>query len=109
MPCWMLVDHGELGAALLGLLQQALRLVEEARVLQRHAHARGDGADEQTHVGFAERVVALVFLQGDEAETPVAGEDRHDTPDRRMSVPAATNTPSAAYSSRFRHSTVWRD
>ena len=36
------VDHGELGVALLGLLQQALRLVEEARVLQRHAHARRD-------------------------------------------------------------------
>ena len=38
------VDHRQLGVALLGLLQQALRLVEQARVLQRHAHARGDGA-----------------------------------------------------------------
>ena len=33
------VDDGQLGRALLGLLQQALRLVEQARVLQRHAHA----------------------------------------------------------------------
>ena len=32
------VDHRELGVALLGLLQQALRLVEQARVLQRDAH-----------------------------------------------------------------------
>ena len=37
------VDDRELGGALLGLLEQALRLVEEARVLQRDAHARGDG------------------------------------------------------------------
>ena len=32
------VDHRELGGALLGLLQQPLRLVEEARVLERDAH-----------------------------------------------------------------------
>ena len=36
------VDDRELGGALLALLEQALRLVEEARVLQRHAHAGGD-------------------------------------------------------------------
>ena len=33
------VDDRELGGALLGFLEQALRLVEEARVLQRDAHA----------------------------------------------------------------------
>ena len=33
------VDHRQLGVALLGLLQQSLRLVEQARVLERHAHA----------------------------------------------------------------------
>ena len=38
------VDDRQLGVALLGLLQQPLRLVEQARVLQRHAHAGGDGA-----------------------------------------------------------------
>ena len=55
------VDDRELGVALLGLLQQALRLVEEARVLQRDAHARGDGL-QQAHFGFAEGVLALVVL-----------------------------------------------
>ena len=38
------VDDRQLGGALLGLLEQALRLVEEARVLQRDAHARGDAS-----------------------------------------------------------------
>ena len=48
-PCLDAVDDGQLGGALLGLLQQALRLVEEARVLERHAHARGDRR-EQAHL-----------------------------------------------------------
>ena len=34
------VDDRQLGVALLGLLEQPLRLVEQARVLQRDAHAR---------------------------------------------------------------------
>ncbi len=38
------VDDRELGVALLGLLKQPLRLIEEPRVLQCHAHARGNGA-----------------------------------------------------------------
>ena len=42
------VDDRELGVALLGLLQQPLRLVEQARVLERDAHARGDRG-EQPH------------------------------------------------------------
>ncbi len=42
------VDHRQLGGALLGLLQQALRLVEEARVLERDAHARDDGLSRRT-------------------------------------------------------------
>ena len=37
MPCWMLLITASLGGALLGLLQQPLRLVEQARVLQRDA------------------------------------------------------------------------
>ena len=35
-----LVDHGEFGVPLLGLGEEALRLVEEAGVLERDAHAR---------------------------------------------------------------------
>ena len=56
------VDQRQLGRALLGLLQQSLRLVEEARVLQRHAHA-GRDRGQQPHLGLAERVLALVVLQ----------------------------------------------
>ena len=44
------VDDGQLGGALLGLLQQPLGLVEQARVLERHAHAGRHGR-EQPHVG----------------------------------------------------------
>ena len=55
------VDHRQLGVALFGFLQQALRLVEQAGVFQRHAHARGHGG-EQAHFGFAEGVFALVVL-----------------------------------------------
>ena len=55
------VDDRELGGALLGLLQQPLRLVEQARVLERHAHARGDRR-EQADLGLAEGVLALVVL-----------------------------------------------
>ena len=42
------VDDRELGVALLGFLEQALRLVEQARVLERDAHARGHGL-QQAH------------------------------------------------------------
>ena len=34
------VDYRELGVVLLGFLQQPLGLVEQARVLERNAHAR---------------------------------------------------------------------
>ena len=95
------VDHGQFGGALLRFLQQALRLVEEARVLQRHAHARGDGA-QQPHVGFAEGVLALVILQVDHAEHAVAAEDRDvDRRNVAWSVPGRRcRRPSAASSAR---------
>ena len=51
------VDHRQLGIACLGLLQQPLRLVEEAGVLQRHAHAGGERFQE-ANVGLAVRVLA---------------------------------------------------
>ncbi len=60
------VDDRELRRPLLGLLQEALRLVEEARVLERHAHARGDRA-EQSHLGVAEGVLAFVVFERDRA------------------------------------------
>src|SRR3989442_1047450 len=52
------VDDGELRVALFGLLEQALRLVEEASVFERDAHAVGKRL-EQAHVGIAESVLAL--------------------------------------------------
>ena len=70
------VDHRELGVALLGLLQQALRLVEQARVLQRDAHRRGDRL-EQAHFGLAERMLALVILELQAAQHAIAGDDLH--------------------------------
>ena len=57
------VDHRELGGALLGFLQQALRFVEQARVLQRDAHARRRPCVSRRTLGFAERVLALVILE----------------------------------------------
>ena len=71
------VDHRQLGVALLGFLEQPLRLVEEARVLERHAHAGGDGS-QQPDVGLAERVLALVVLEHDAAEHAVAADDRNE-------------------------------
>ena len=47
MPCWMLLITASSAFALLGLLQQPLRLVEQARVLQRDAHAGGDGREQR--------------------------------------------------------------
>ncbi len=69
------VDDRELGGALLGFLQQMLRLVEEARVLERDAHARGDRA-EQAYLSLAERVFALVVLDDDRSEHTVTADDR---------------------------------
>ena len=73
-----LVDDRELAVALLGLGEQALRLVEEAGVLERDAHARGEGR-EQPLVGFAEAVRGHP-LQRDRAKDSVAGEDRDAEP-----------------------------
>ena len=60
------VDHRQFGGALLGFLQQALRLIKEPRVLQRHTHARGHRT-EQAHSGFVIRVLALIVLHDDRA------------------------------------------
>ena len=62
------VDDREFGVALLGLLQQPLRLVEQARVLAAPRPSRRQRL-QQPHVGFAERVLALVVLRCDQAET----------------------------------------
>ena len=69
------VDDRELGGALLALLEQPLRLVEQTRVLQRHAHARRHGV-KQAHVGFTKGVLAFIILEDDRADDAVAADDR---------------------------------
>ena len=82
------VDHRQLGGATLGLLEQALRLVEQARVFQRHAHRVGERG-QQVDVLVRERVLA-VGVDGDHAERLVALENRHAEvaggDDRRLDV-----------------------
>ena len=60
------VDDRQLRGALFRFLQQPLRLIEQARVLQRHTHARGHRT-EQAHSGFVVRVLALIVLHDDRA------------------------------------------
>ncbi len=49
------VDDGKLCRTVFGDLEQALGLIEEARVLKRHAHAVGQGLQE-AHIRFAKGV-----------------------------------------------------
>ena len=70
------VDHRQLGVALLGFLQQALRLVEQARVLERDAHA-GDDRLQQPDLARAERVLALEAFDDDDADDAFVGDDLH--------------------------------
>ena len=71
------VDDRELGVALLGLLQQPLRLVEQARVLERHAHAGGDRL-QQAHLGSPNACSRSSSRATIDAEHAVAADDRHD-------------------------------
>ena len=52
-----LVDDRQLCGALVGLREETLGLAEQARVLERHAHARGDGR-QQSFIRLVERVLA---------------------------------------------------
>ena len=77
-----LVDDRQLGVALLGLGQQMLRLIEQARVFQRHAHARSDRRYELL-IGNTEGV-GLKFGQREHPDHPIAGRNRH--PEIRLLV-----------------------
>ncbi len=68
------VDHRQLRVSLLRLLQQALRLVEEPRVLERDAHARRHRR-EQTHLGFVKSVLAFVAPEPDLPHDTVRPDD----------------------------------
>ena len=69
------IDRGQLGGALRRLLEQDLGLLEQARVLQRDAHAARERG-EQPHVGIAEGVFAIDIVQADDAAHLGADEDR---------------------------------
>ena len=70
------VDDRELGIALLGLLEQPLRLVEQPRVLECHAHAVRERL-QQAHVRLAERVLVLEISQHDQPAHLIAGDQRY--------------------------------
>src|ERR1700682_4112143 len=80
------VDNGELGRALLALLEQALRFIEQPRVFECHAHAVGERL-QQPYVGVAEGVLALHVDQIDHPAHLLARYQRHH--DERFLHPGA--------------------
>jgi hypothetical protein len=76
------VDQRQLGSSLVRLAQQPFRLVEQAGVLERDAHAGRERA-QQPHVCVVERA-RLQALDHDHAEDSVAGEDRNPKPRFRL-------------------------
>ena len=70
-----LVDDRQLGCALLRFGQQPLRLVEQARVLERNAHARGDRRHELL-IALGERVRSQL-RDREHADVAFATRDRH--------------------------------
>ncbi len=58
-------------------LQRLLRLVEQPRVVQRHAHRGGHG-DEHAHGGVVEGVLALQADEADRALQQIAGHHRDE-------------------------------
>ena len=75
------VDGRQFGRALFGFPQEALRLLEQSGVLQRHPDASGDRG-QQSLVALTERVLTLVVLEDDRARDLAVDEDRH--PDDRF-------------------------
>ena len=75
------VDDGQFGRALIRFRQQSLRRVEQAGILERHAHARCEGG-EQSDIAVVECMRRQAF-QRDDAEDAVAGQDRDAEPGLR--------------------------
>ena len=76
------VDDRQFGGALVRLGQEALRLVEQAGVLEGDAHARRERA-QQTLVGLVVGV-RLDVLEADDADDPLARQDRDAEPGVRV-------------------------
>src|SRR4029079_12142012 len=68
-----LVDDRQLAGPLRGLDEEAFRLVEEAGVLERDAHARGDRAD-HAFIALAERVALGLARRARPAPLASAGD-----------------------------------
>ena len=71
------VDDGKLRCSLLLRLEETLRLVEEAGIFERDAHAACN-CREQANLGLAKGVLALVVLELDGAQRAVAADDGND-------------------------------
>ena len=95
-----LVDDRELGGALVRLGQQPLRLVEQPRVLEGDAHARRRASPSNRSSALGERVLAPMLVEDDDADHPVAGQDRDAQPrlgaQRRSSIAPSAIRSSAA-------------
>ena len=68
-------DDRELGGSLVGLAQQAARLVEQAGVLERDRQARCD-RPQDADVGLGERVLPVEVLERDDARRLAPDEER---------------------------------
>ena len=101
-----LVDERQLGGALVRLREEALRLVEEARVLEGHAHARRERR-EQADVAIVKGIV-LQALERDDAEDAIAGKDGHAEP-RLGFEPVRETRPRPMLSSSVRSRSGWPD
>ena len=92
------IDDRKLGGALFGFLQQALRLVEEARVLERHAHGVAERG-KQAHVRIRKRV-RLLLAYADHAMGRIATQDGH------VDVRIVHRASADVLGTQFRHSPI---
>ena len=69
------VDHGKFRRALVSLLEQALRLVKETRIFERHAETRGNG-QEQTFIAGCKGVLVVKIFQDNQASDIVSTDKR---------------------------------
>ena len=75
MPCWMLLMTAISALRCSRFFQQPLRLVEEARVLERDAHGVGESL-QQTDIRLAERMLALHVIQDNQPQSAIVCDER---------------------------------
>ena len=102
------VDDRELGVALLGLLQQALGLVEQAGGFERHAQARRDGSSAAAPglaIGGSRAGGLPCSMRPSTRSLAMMGRPMHE---RQGSVPFTTVNPIGSSSARVRTTTTSR-